>query len=235
MVRSVVHPAPQPHGSITEILPSVFVVRGSYRFGPGMSIPRNMTIVRTGSDLTLINSVRLTQKGEAELTALGDIKHVVRLGYAHGLDDAYYSERFAVPLWGPNGMRHAEGLSDTRLLSVSSGPIPGADPFVFKHAKQPEACMLLKQSGGILVTCDSYQFWPNYQGSTWLGHLSLRVLGFSGDMIGPMWLKAVGDDVRQDFAELMTLEFQHILSGHGSPVINDGKAALGRAIRKCLS
>src|SRR5688572_6827527 len=82
-----------PHGPITEVFPDVFVVEGGFQFAPGVRITRNMTVVRQGDELTIINSVRLTPDGEAELEKLGRVKHVVRIGAFHGADDPYYVDR----------------------------------------------------------------------------------------------------------------------------------------------
>jgi hypothetical protein len=84
---SMKFPKPLPHGPITEVFPDVFVVRGTIRFMPLLAIARNMTIVRDGDELTVINSVRLSAAGEAELRRLGAIKRLVRLGNFHGMDD----------------------------------------------------------------------------------------------------------------------------------------------------
>ena len=53
-------PPALPHGALTEVFQNVFVVTGSFRFGPGLNITRNMTVVREGGELTIVNSVRLT-------------------------------------------------------------------------------------------------------------------------------------------------------------------------------
>jgi len=39
--------------------------------------------------LTLINPVRRDEEGLRALEALGEIKHVLRLGPLHGMDDAF--------------------------------------------------------------------------------------------------------------------------------------------------
>ncbi|CAM9984622.1 unnamed protein product, partial [Choristocarpus tenellus] len=40
--------------------------------------------------LTLVNAVRLKEKGEAQLLELGEVKHVLRISGGHGMDDPYY-------------------------------------------------------------------------------------------------------------------------------------------------
>src|SRR5437879_3694797 len=100
------HARALPHGALDEVFPDVFVVRGRFKAGPGVHFDRNMTIVRTGKELVAINSVRLTDDGEAALGKLGKLTHVIRLGALHGMDDAYFVERFGATLWGPPRMTH---------------------------------------------------------------------------------------------------------------------------------
>ena len=95
-------PAAMPHGPITEVFPDVFFVTGTMRgefFGTMWQFSRNMTIVRDGRDLTLVNSVRLSPDGLAQLDKLGTVKNVVRLGDMHGLDDAFYVDRYRATFW----------------------------------------------------------------------------------------------------------------------------------------
>ena len=79
-----------PHGDIDEIFPDVFLVRGTFRAGPGLSFGRNMIVLREGDALTLVNSVRLSPEGERALDRLGTVRHLVRLGFFHTRDDPYY-------------------------------------------------------------------------------------------------------------------------------------------------
>ena len=62
-------PAAQPHGPLVEVFPDVWQVTGSFGFGPGLRIPRNMTVVRQGDELVIVNTVR---EG-----ALGTVWHVL--------------------------------------------------------------------------------------------------------------------------------------------------------------
>ena len=45
-----------PHGPIERVADDVFWVRGSIGLGPGLRITRNMAIVRSGDELTLVHS-----------------------------------------------------------------------------------------------------------------------------------------------------------------------------------
>eukprot|EP00955_Chlamydomonas_euryale_P034573 349830-Chlamydomonas_euryale.AAC.3 len=84
-------PKPQGNGPLVEVFPDVWAVEGRVTMGPGMSITRNMTIIRQvsntaascpiyyawwedplaeskcGSELAIVNSVRLMPKEEKEL------------------------------------------------------------------------------------------------------------------------------------------------------------------------
>jgi hypothetical protein len=109
-----------PHGPITEAFPDVFVVRGTFGFAPGLSIPRSMMVIRQGDELTLVNSIRLSAEGEAALEALGRVAHVVRIGAFHDADDPWMMHRFRPALWAPPGTRHRGGIASTHDL------VPGA-------------------------------------------------------------------------------------------------------------
>ena len=48
------YPPAFPHDPITPIFHNVYLVHGSIRIGPGMRMNRNMVIVKSGDELTLI-------------------------------------------------------------------------------------------------------------------------------------------------------------------------------------
>jgi hypothetical protein len=69
-----------PHGEILQVFPEIFVVTGTMHtelMNANWQFSRNMTIVREGSDLTLINAVRLSEKGLEQLNSLGKVRNVV--------------------------------------------------------------------------------------------------------------------------------------------------------------
>ncbi len=87
----------QPHGDIETAFPNVYFVMGTSRpnfEGMTWQFSRNMTIVRDGDVLTLINAVRLNEDGLRALDQLGQVKNVVKLGSFHGIDDAFYVDRY---------------------------------------------------------------------------------------------------------------------------------------------
>ena len=228
--------AAQPHGSLDLLFPDVWRVRGSFRLGPGVSIPRNMIVLREGRALTVVNAVRLSAEGEAALAELGEVKHLVKLGHFHGLDDPYYRDRFRPTFWAPK-----PGSDDARAL-VSDGPSPveRARPFRFEGTGGREAALLVAQdAGALLVTCDSVQNWVDTAGCSLLGAAITRVMGFiEPAKIGPIWLKNLTDNtpskVRPDFERLLGLDFAHLIAGHGELLRDGAKAALTASCARTL-
>jgi hypothetical protein len=218
------------HGPITEVFPNVFMVTGSFRFNPVTLVTRNMTIVRQGTELAIINSVRLTPAGEAELEKLGRVKHLLRIGAFHGADDPYYKDRYQPALWAPDGIRHKGELHTDQELRPGATPIAGSTVFRFEKARQSEVAMLLE--GGVLVACDSYQNWTTYDGCSFLAKMLMPVLGFGPTTIGGPWLKTMGPEVRADFERLMTLDWKHVIPGHGTVLKDKAKEGLTTAMNK---
>ncbi len=67
------HAPAWPHGELREIFPNVFFVTGTnFTTHEGMELQHslNMVIVKNGNELTLINTVRLNDKGLAVLISL---------------------------------------------------------------------------------------------------------------------------------------------------------------------
>ena len=156
------YPAVTHHDPIEELLPGLFWVHGSVELRPGMFLSRNMAIVRRGGDLSLVNSVRLTEEGESALTALGEVKNVVRIGNFHGMDDRYYVDTHAARFWCLPGKQAREEPSPDELLSADNLPFDGSALHVFESANFPECALVLEQDGGVLLTADSLQYWSDW-------------------------------------------------------------------------
>lgn len=214
------YPAPFAHEPIAELFADIFLVHGSVRAGPGMRMNRNMIVLRQDGELTIVGAVRLGQNGEAELEALGKVKHVVRIGYFHGLDDRYYVDKYGAEFWCQAGSDRYREPAPTNLLDESVGlPIADARLFRFKDAKLPEAALLIERHGGLLITSDSLQHWTDWSYGSWLAKLVMRAFGFSlRTLIGTFWLKYMtpkGGTLKADFARLLQLEFRHLIGAHG--------------------
>jgi len=220
MVDSSRYPAALAHEPIEQIFPDIFLVHGSARVAPAMRMNRNMIIARDGETLALISPVRLSKTEEAKLEKLGSVKHVVRIGYYHGVDDRYYVERYGAEFWYQSGSDHYAEPRPTRLLDEASAlPIAGTELFLFRQARFPEAAILIKAHGGLLITCDRLQHWTDWSYCTLPAKLVVQVFGFSlRTLIGTFWLKYMtpkGGSLKPDFERLLKLEFKHLIGAHG--------------------
>ena len=220
-----------PHGSIEEIVDDVFWVQGSAQLAPGMRLTRNMVIVRSGDDLTVVSPVRLSPAGETELERLGTVRHVVKIGFFHGIDDAYYLERFGATYWAlPDGTRPEDPTPENELRPDSL-PINDAELFEFHDTINKEGALLIRRAGGVLITCDAVQHWSNTKGCSPPARLVSHLIGFRRRpaQIGPPWRKRMtpkGASLKSDFERLAGLDFTHLIGAHGHPLRDSAKQDL---------
>jgi len=227
-------PQAQPHDMPLEVAQDVFVVYGSVRLMPLMRITRNMAIVRHAGQLTLINPVRMTDAGLAALDALGKVAHVLRLGPLHGMDDEFYVDRYQASFWAfPDGTTYTTPAITQPLLANGELPFPNARLFVFDHLTETERAILLQQDSGILLTTDAVQSYstpPHMPHTSGLTQRLLSLVGFpKKTIIGPIWVKKMATDqqgIKAEFERLLTLEFDQLLSGHGTFVPRGAHAEL---------
>lgn len=215
--------AAMPHSSIEEVFPDVFFVTGTMRnefFGSVWQFSRNMTVVREDGKLTIINSVRLDDRGLAALDVLGKVTQVVRIGDMHGVDDPFYVQRYGATFWALPGMSIQDGLHVGKTLT-SDGEMPfrNCSLFVFQTTKRPEAILRLDREGGIMIACDSLQNWVEPD-EFFLDETveTMRGMGFfARGNLGLAWLHA-SEPQADDFVRLKQIPFKHALCGHGSPL-----------------
>lgn len=225
------HPAVMPHGPLEEVAHDVFWVQGSIQMGLGVRITRNMTVVRSGEELSVISAVRLSPEAEAELDRLGTVRHVIKIGHAHGIDDPYYVERYGAAYWAlPDGARPTDP-KPTKTLTPEHLPFPDAELFEFQATKEREAAILVKRGDGVLITCDAVQHWPNADGCSPLAKVVTRLMGLRRRpaQISPMWRKYMSTEqsnLEDDFARLAQLPFDHLICGHGRPLRLGAQQAL---------
>ncbi len=229
-------PPALPHGPLQEVFDEVFFVTGTIKMKSQgtFQFSRNMTVIRESDALTLINTVRLNDEGLAALETLGNVRHIVKIGAFHGVDDAFYLDRYRPQLWGMDGMDLPPGVELDHRLEVG-GRLPFADAslFVFSSAKKPEAAIVLDRSGGILITCDSLQNWADtdeYFDEP--SAAAMRNFGFIKPAnVGPGWLQ-MSEPKPEDFAALKQRQFRHLLSGHGSVLRDTAHEQLSDTFRK---
>jgi len=226
-----------PHDPIQEIAPHVYMARGSFQMNAMMRISRNMAIVRHERELTLINPIRLSPEGEAQLKALGEVKHFIRLGPFHGIDDPYYKAEFNPEFWCQKGGRaYPEPGIDHALDEVIDLPFANAQLLCFRKTKQPECALLLKLGEGILLTCDAIQHYGDYSHNNLPTKIVMPFIGFpKKTIVGPIWLKFMtpdGGTLQDEFERLLTLKFDTLLSAHGTLLKTGAHAAVADAVAR---
>ena len=218
------YPDPQPHDAPKQIGEDLFVVHGSVKLMPIMRITRNMTIVRNGTELTLIHPVRLNDEGLLQLDALGEVKHVLRIAPYHGMDDRFYVDHYKAKMWSfEGGTTYTEPTITNPLTAGGELPFPNAELFAIDHLKEPEGVILLERDTNVLLTGDAIQSYstpPHMPHTAWLTRKIMPFAGFPNKtIIGPVWVKQLATDpvaLKSEFERLLTLEFDQLLSAHGT-------------------
>jgi hypothetical protein len=242
------HPPARKHGELAEVLPDLFFVTGTIGL-PGplpVRFSRNMTVVRRGERLVLVNTVRLDDAGLAALDKLGKVTDIVRLAAFHGADDPFYAERYGAKVWGVKGQRYTPGFDvDAKTTyftahhelerETATLPIEGAKMIVF-DSTPPEGMLLLPEHGGVVISGDCLQNWAAPDAYfTWLARRMMKLMGFmKPHNIGPGWLKRCKPPQDQ-LRALLDLPFANVLPAHGTPVIGDAREHYRAAIERAAA
>jgi hypothetical protein len=225
-------------GTLEQVFEDVWWAWGTTRFAPGILFPRSMAIVRERGELVVFHPVLMPPAEQARIEALGPIRHIVRLGAFHGMDDPAYVQRYSPTTWAPPGVDLAPGVKIDQPLHPG-GPLPlaGATLLSFASSRTPEMALHLPRHGGVLFTCDSVQNWENTRGCSLLGGLMSRMMGFRGRAcIGPGWRRFSeprdGQGFAPTFAQLLALDFRHALGGHGPPMRDTARDDLRAQVQR---
>ncbi len=235
------HPPVRPHGEFEEVLPDVFMITGSMNIGP-TRFSRNMTVVREGERLVILNSVRLDDAGLAALDALGKVTDVVRLAMGHGSDDPFYKERYGATVWAVKGQTYFSGFDPKKgdiyfepdKLMEPGGELPfeGASIYVM-GPNPPESVLRLPREGGTLIAGDCLQNWGKADRYfNFAGKAFMTLAGFlKPHNLGPGWIKA-SNPPRGEVGGLLELDFEHLLPAHGAAVIGGARDKFRPAIER---
>ena len=223
-------PAAEPHTDLRPILENAWYVTGSVLLKPLVRLIRNMVVLRHEGKLTLVNAVRLNSEGERALDALGDVAHVMKIG-GHGMDDAYYAERYGAKRWAADPQDGAAELAESTEL-----PLAATKVFRFRDTVAPEGALHVQRDGGLLVTCDSVQHWVPHPLMSTGAKVVTALLGFRHPaQIGPPWHKVMtppGGSLRDDFERLASLPFDKLIGGHGGLLDADASRVLRESIQR---
>lgn len=203
-----------------------------------MRMSRNMIVLKNKNDLVLINPVRMNNNNLSKLDELGNVKHILRLGDFHGLDDAFYLDRYQCEFWAQNGQdTYKLPKASTIITSSTEAPFPNSQFFIFENAKFPEAALLLKEHK-LLITTDSVQYHADWSYFTRFTKFAFKLLGFKiGINIGPPWLKRVtpkGTSLKFDFEKLLLLDFDAIVAAHGLLLESGAKDILSQEVHSAF-
>ena len=239
------HPPALPHGELVEVLPGFYFVTGTIKMPGPMRFSRNMTVVKRGERLVVVNSVRLDDAGLAALDKLGKVTDVVRLAANHGMDDPFYAERYGAQVWAVKGQRYTAGFNTKRpdtyftphheMDATTALPIEGAKLVVI-DATPPEGMLLLPDHGGTIISGDCLQHWDKPdEFFSWPARGLMRMMGFIRPYnIGPGWVKQCKPP-KEQLRAITDLPFANVLPAHGKPVVGDAathyKPALERVAR----
>lgn len=230
------YPAASAHDPIAPLFDDVYWVHGSVGIMPGVRMNRNMVILRQDGELSLISPVRLDDAGLAQLEQLGTVKRVIRLGHFHGMDDRFYVDRYQAEFWCQPGQTvYGEPRPSHPIEPGTPSPFRNSQFFLFETATCPEAALLL-QDQRLLVTCDGVQHHSGWTYTTPLARLVLKLFGFKKALlIGGPWLKKVtprGGSMRGDFERLLQLDFDHLISAHGTLLRGQARDKLGVVVQQ---
>lgn len=232
-------PPVQPQDPIQELLPDLFLVRGSITFGPGR-ISRNMVVIRNEGELSLIGAVRMSPEAEVQLESLGKVAHVIRLCSAHGLDDAYTVQRFQAKFWAARDTAsvYPEPAPDVVFDERDELPVGPCSVMRFKGILDSEVALVWHRSDGVIVTADALQHYDDWRGFSFAGWLFLRLCGFkSGTIVGPVWRRLFSYDdelLKASIDRLLEADFQHAVALHGTFVSIQTRERITQAIEREL-
>jgi len=234
------------HGDIQEIFDDIFFVTGTVAMSSPvpMRFSRNMTIIKDGEDLTLLNTLRLDEAGLKQLDKLGEVKNVIRLAAFHGMDDPFYKHRYSAKVWSVN-TPYVAGFNkspkpeemyftpDVVLKDSTQLPIIDAKFIEFTSCTPIESLLLLQRDGGIVISGDCLQNWSETdEYFSFVAKIMMKKMGFIKPYnLGPGWLK-IAKPKAKEIRSILELDFQHVLPAHGKPVTNGAKELYEPAINK---
>lgn len=231
-----------PHGDISEIFQDIFFVTGTNKIhyeGKDIQTSRNMVIIRHGSELTLINSVRLNDEGLEKLNLLGNVTGIVRIGAFHGRDDAFYKNQYPnALLWTLKDASYDNGLKADKTLSLDGElPFPGCSLFIFESSRFPECILHVSTEGGILISCDSIQNITCtdefYNPATAISVLEQGLVKPAN--ISPIWLGATQTNAADFYRLIETMSFRHLITAHGEPLRDNAFEQVSATIERVFA
>jgi len=244
-------PPAEPHGPLENVFTDIWIVRGGNKLSflqDPISISKNMIIVRNPQtvELTLINSMRVSDELLTEIASLGDIKNVITLGEFHGKDDGFYRERFSAKVYALEGHTYSRSIdipdssdegfmkADVYLTEESVLPLENAELKII-HGNLIEGVIYLKAEGGILITADALRNTPTPDEFVSPKPESTTDSPmYKAFTIGPGWYAKAKPDAQEMKSALLETTYEHVLPGHGDIVIGDALEKFRPAIEAAI-
>ena len=122
-------------------------------------------------------------------------------------------------------MKVKEGMKvDKEFIPGGEMPFSDASLFVFETVKRPECILRLDREGGIMIACDSLQNWVEPDQFFDKGTIAImqQMKFFRPANLGPAWMFE-SQPAAEDFVRLKEIPFEHVLCGHGYPMVNNAR------------
>lgn len=241
------HPPALPHGGIQQVFANIYYVKGtsSLTVTPPVSMcfSRNMTIVVQGDELILINTVRLDESGLEELEKLGKVKHALRIGAWHGIDDAFYKDKYGATTWSVEKNyfvgfeKDAEPymVADKIISQGSELPLKDASIHIIESSTPKEGLLLLTRpegGGNVVVSGDCLQNWAKSdEYFSLFGRFMMWMAGFlKPHNIGIGWYNASKPKKEEVREKVLGLDYDHVIPAHGEPCIGGATKKYEKAV-----
>jgi hypothetical protein len=165
-----------PHGPIEKLAENLWWVSGSLS---GMSLKRNMTVVRLSDGGLLIhNAVALSEPAMKELEAFGAPRFMIVPSKFHRLDAARFKQRYSqLKVFGPKGARAQ--IEQVVAVDGSYEDFPARDDVRFETPPALgglEGVMLVRSLDGTTVVLNDAMFNMDKK-QDFMGYLFTTILG----------------------------------------------------------
>jgi hypothetical protein len=214
------------HGPIVEVLNNVYSIQGTMKLFGLFQYSRNMTVLKDGGSIVLINPIRLDQKTELEILKVGKISHILKIGSLHSVDIPYYMDKFSPKLWSLKNDKSLPDFPADHFLSHNlTLPFLDLKVHVFEGSKVPESLIYSPDNGGVFFSCDSL---VNMSSEDSHANTLVRVLSKllpKPTLIGPNWVK-FAKPTKSSFVNILTYDFENLVFAHGNPILGSAKIQL---------
>lgn len=216
---------------LRSVVPDVFVTSEPVSI-VGMPLSSNMTVVRFAAGQLLLHSpVPCSEALRGEVEALGEVRHLYAPNTFHHLWLGEWSEAY------PSAKVHAPAALTAKRTELrvdrfhDEGPDAAfADVFDEVHVAgfRLEETLLFHRSSGCLLVADLVH--NIGRPPHWWTRIYATLMGFYGRVGLSFAIRSTAFSdlraARESVTRALELPIEHLLVGHGEPILHDGRAAL---------